>query len=154
MALPRDIPTLRAFGTGNFTRPDNVFCSASLLPLFVKCDTNPVLRPVKTDHFPIVMELDLKVVVEEFQPRPDFRRTIWGDFREHLLNELQQIERPDAHATIEDVEKAIRQLDKAIDDTIRDVVPMSKPFPHSKRWYTSDLRQLKRTSGKLERIAY
>ena len=28
MILPKDIPTLQAFGTGNYTRPDNVFCSA------------------------------------------------------------------------------------------------------------------------------
>ncbi|KAJ7762507.1 hypothetical protein B0H16DRAFT_1209629, partial [Mycena metata] len=154
MALPRDIPTLRAFGTGNFTRPDNVFCSTSLLSLFVKCDTDPAVHPVKTDHFPIVMELDLTVASETFQPRPDFRRTLWPEFREYLLNELQQIERPDEHTTIEDIETAIHQLDKAIDDTIQAVVPMSKPFPHSKRWYTKDLRQMKHASEKLERTAY
>ena len=31
MALPKDIPTLQAFGTGNYTRPDNVFCSMELI---------------------------------------------------------------------------------------------------------------------------
>ncbi|KAJ7718534.1 Endonuclease/exonuclease/phosphatase, partial [Mycena metata] len=29
MALLRDIPTLKAKGTGNFTRPDNVFCTSN-----------------------------------------------------------------------------------------------------------------------------
>jgi hypothetical protein len=48
MALPRDIPTLRAFRTKNHTRLDNVFCSTSLLPLYITCTTDPEQMPPKT----------------------------------------------------------------------------------------------------------
>ncbi|KAJ7138920.1 hypothetical protein C8R46DRAFT_811157, partial [Mycena filopes] len=155
MALPRDIPTLRAHGpTHNFTRPDNVFCSASLLPLFVKCDTAPALLPVKTDHFPIIFELDVTIAAEVFQPKPNFRETIWSDFREHLLGQLTGIDRRDAYDTIGDVEAAISQLEAAIRATIQAIVPMTKPFPHMKRWYSPELRVLKKASAKVERIAY
>ena len=54
MVLPAGIPTLQAFRTGNFSCPDNVFCSADLVPTFVVCDTWPQLRPARTDHFPLL----------------------------------------------------------------------------------------------------
>jgi endonuclease/exonuclease/phosphatase family metal-dependent hydrolase len=54
MALPRDIPTLRALRSKNFTRPDNVFCSASLLPAYTTGTTDPAKMPPKTDHFPVI----------------------------------------------------------------------------------------------------
>ncbi|KAJ7653537.1 Endonuclease/exonuclease/phosphatase [Mycena polygramma] len=45
MPLPRDIPTLRAKGTGNLTRPDNVFCSENFLPFFISCNAYPARTP-------------------------------------------------------------------------------------------------------------
>ena len=50
MTLPKDIPTLEACATKNFTRVDNVFCSADLVDTFISCDTYPQWRPQKTDH--------------------------------------------------------------------------------------------------------
>jgi len=41
MVLPAGLPTLQTFRSGNFSRPDNVFCSANLLPTFVECDMKP-----------------------------------------------------------------------------------------------------------------
>ena len=41
MALPAGIPMLQAFCTGNFSRPNNVFCSADILPSFIECNTWP-----------------------------------------------------------------------------------------------------------------
>ena len=58
MALPPQIPTLQAFSTGNWTRPDNVWCSSHTADLFTKCDTNPQSRGPNTDHVPIHMSLD------------------------------------------------------------------------------------------------
>ena len=40
MALPPYTATLCAHNSGNYTRVDNVFCTASLLDLVVKCDTD------------------------------------------------------------------------------------------------------------------
>ena len=39
MVLPKDIPTLEACATKNFTRVDNIFCSTELVDTFISCDT-------------------------------------------------------------------------------------------------------------------
>ena len=41
MALPKNIPTLRATCTKNLTRPDNIFCSNYLRILLTQCLTHP-----------------------------------------------------------------------------------------------------------------
>ena len=50
MALPKDTPTLEACTTKNFTRVDNVFCTANMLDCVISCNTYPHWRPQKTDH--------------------------------------------------------------------------------------------------------
>ena len=59
MVLPAGLPTLQTFRSSNFSRPDNVFCSANLPPLFVECDTKPEKRPARTDHFPISGKMNI-----------------------------------------------------------------------------------------------
>ena len=59
MALPEGIPTLEANGTGNHTRPDNVFCMSHLQDAIDICDVTPDLRPTGMDHYPIIMEISL-----------------------------------------------------------------------------------------------
>ena len=54
MALPPTIPTLEATRTKNLTRPDNVFCTETLLQSLRSCSVAPELRPTRTDHFPIL----------------------------------------------------------------------------------------------------
>ena len=44
MTLPPNLPTLRALSTGNWTRPDNVWCTSHSLDLFISCITNPGLH--------------------------------------------------------------------------------------------------------------
>ena len=44
MVLPKDILTLEAKLTKNWTQPDNVFCSTSLVDLVVSCNTDPKWR--------------------------------------------------------------------------------------------------------------
>ena len=41
MALAKDIPMLEACTTKNYTRVDNIFCSAELHDRFTLCDTYP-----------------------------------------------------------------------------------------------------------------
>ena len=59
MALPAYIPTLQSHSMGNHTRVDNVFCTEDLLDTIIKCNTDNVACPVKTDHYPIVTQLDI-----------------------------------------------------------------------------------------------
>ncbi|KAJ7797180.1 hypothetical protein B0H14DRAFT_3548684 [Mycena olivaceomarginata] len=81
MALPRDIPTLRAFPTGNHTQVDNVFCSPSLLNAYVKCDTEPGLHPPRIDHYPVIQVLDLDIPKHKPLPTHAYRKTDWDEYR-------------------------------------------------------------------------
>jgi hypothetical protein len=58
MALPPNRPTLQALSTGNWTRPDNVWCTSHSIDLVVKCDTDPGRQGPNTDHLPILTTLD------------------------------------------------------------------------------------------------
>jgi endonuclease/exonuclease/phosphatase family metal-dependent hydrolase len=62
MVLPEGIPTLKASVSGNYTRVDNVFCSASLLCSFVSCNTAPGLCPANSDHMPVIYKLSIEPV--------------------------------------------------------------------------------------------
>ena len=59
MALPANIPTLQALSTGNWTRPDNVWCTNHTTDLFIQCDTDPGKHGPNTDHLPILSILNL-----------------------------------------------------------------------------------------------
>ncbi|KAG1722077.1 Endonuclease/exonuclease/phosphatase [Suillus paluster] len=58
--LPPGLTTLEASNTKNLTRPDNVFFTAGLEQVFTACKVEYQLRPVVTDHFPIISSLDLQ----------------------------------------------------------------------------------------------
>ncbi|KAJ6491451.1 hypothetical protein C8R47DRAFT_1176966 [Mycena vitilis] len=154
MALPKGVPTLRSFSTGNYTRVDNVFCSPSLLAAYITCDTAPELRPNKTDHMPVIQVLDLRVTALQHVPRPLFRKVIWSDFREDLLTRLEGMARPERYDNVDGLERAIRQLEEAVRATINATVKMSTPSPYMKRWFTATLRDMRTSWTKLERRAY
>ncbi|KAJ7810960.1 hypothetical protein B0H13DRAFT_2384284 [Mycena leptocephala] len=135
MALPWDIPTLRAFSMKNFTRPDNIFCSPSLLLAYISCDTDPSRIPQKTDHYPIIQVLDIEHEVLEHKPVPMFRKADWSEYRKRLMGKLFQIERQERYETVEDVMYAFQELDNAIRETTQEVVELSKPLMHMKRAY-------------------
>ena len=58
-ALPSGIPTLEALNSGNWTHPDNVWCTGTSIDLINKCDVAPELRPPRTDHLPITTEISV-----------------------------------------------------------------------------------------------
>ncbi|KAJ7346403.1 hypothetical protein DFH08DRAFT_630663, partial [Mycena albidolilacea] len=154
MALPRDIPTLRAFRTKNHTRPDNVFCSPSLLPAYISCTTDPKRMPPKTDHYPVLQVLELEHDVVKHVPTPIYRGTDWTEYRKRLLRALMGVERREKYDTIESVMAAIRAVEDAVWLTTKEVVDFSKPSPHVKRWFTPEMATLRDTSARLERRAY
>jgi hypothetical protein len=79
---------------------------------------------------------------------------VWGDFRKDIVRHLEGMDRLTSYTTTEDAEQAIDQLEAAIQATIKETVKMSKPLPYMKRWFSDDLRALKKAWVKLERDAY
>jgi len=88
MALPKDTPTLQALSTRNFTRPDNVFISSSIVGHLICCRTLPDERPARADHIPIISELDLELDEQEETPCPNFKMAEWKAVRELLTAKL------------------------------------------------------------------
>jgi hypothetical protein len=71
--LPLAIPTLRAQNTGNLTRVDNVFRTEYIMDALIKCNTDKASRPVKTDHFPIITQIDVNAPQAVGKPRYNYR---------------------------------------------------------------------------------
>ncbi|KAJ7630146.1 hypothetical protein B0H17DRAFT_962494, partial [Mycena rosella] len=128
------IPTLKAANGSNFTHVDNIYCTTPLLISFVSCETVPSLRPDKTDHIPIIYELDVVPVVTTHVPRPLWRCTEWNEFRVKLFVALANVPRPNAYLMREEVDEAICAVHAAIQSFVDEIVEMSKPSPYSKRW--------------------
>ena len=74
MAHPKGIPTLEAMNTKNYTRPDNIFCLSELLGAFISCNTEHEMRPLRTDHLPIISVLDTELPSSMPSARPTSKR--------------------------------------------------------------------------------
>jgi ribonuclease HI/exonuclease III len=154
MALPAGIPTLRAHRTKNWTRVDNVFVSARLEDKVIKCMTLPGNKGVKTDHVPIVTELDLEVAKKVFVPTKKFREANWDNFREVLTHHLARIPAPKELKNQEELSKAVTDLLDVLGFTIDVVVEDSKPCARTKKWWTKTLTETKRKVNQLSENAY
>jgi hypothetical protein len=149
MALPRNIPTLEQSQTKNWTRPDNVFASESILDAFIRCDTAPERRPPKADHLPICSTIDISLIQRAIPQRRNWRTVDWKDFREALENRLgphPHLHRITDHQSFQD---EVDFLEKALQDTVQQVVPLSRPSPFAKRWWTKELSQARAKFQKL-----
>jgi hypothetical protein len=151
--LPAGIPTLQSSSSGNWTRPDNVFGTENTADAIISCTTEPSLRGPKTDHLPILTVLDLEVPRAVVTPRRNWRDVDWKKFNKDLNTSLAPLP-PLPLASAEEFQAMARHLTQAITVTMENVVPHSKPCPHSKRWWTRDLSNLRQQVNQLSRKAY
>jgi Reverse transcriptase (RNA-dependent DNA polymerase) len=149
MVLPPYTPTLRSHSTGNHTRVDNVFCSEDLLNALIKCSTDDEARPVKTDHFPIITQIDIHAPRAAWKPRRNFRLTDWTELVKTLKGNLANIPPPAEIESIEMFNDRLNKLNGAIHDAIEKHVKLTKPSPYSKRWWTAELSEAKKAMRRL-----
>ena len=154
MALPPYRPTLRALSSGNWTRPDNVWCTSHSLDLFVSCDTSPGLQGPNTDHLPILSKLDIPIARSPPRSFRNFRATDWDDFTSHLTDILAPLPSPKRILSHTQFRTALDVLNAAISNTIEKHVPISKPLPHTKRWWNQDLTTARKKKNRLANDAY
>ena len=157
MLLPPSDPTLEAANTKNHTRPDNVFASADLADCLVRCRTAPELRPPRTDHYPIVTELQVDVQRTEPRTFRNFRKVDWPRFRTTLAVHLEDITLP-LHSgnisSIPDFDDTLAQLMTALRATIDEEVPETRPPPYAKRWFSKELNDMRREVGRAARLSH
>lgn len=154
MALPRDKPTLQSTSSGNWTRPDNVFCTTHTLDSFTLCDTAPRRHPPCTDHVPIYSTLDLPIPRASTTITFNFQDVDWDEFHGTLRMNLAKFPEPVTITSEEQFQAATANLKTAISTTIKQKVPKTKQSPHMKRWWTKELTLMMKQKNKLSDISY
>ncbi|KAG2068645.1 hypothetical protein BDR04DRAFT_944448, partial [Suillus decipiens] len=106
-----------------------------------------------TDHVPILLTLDLNLQHTDSTPRCNWREVDWEAFNNHMSKMLEP-HPPTPIATEDKFQQAACQLTEAIMETMVTIVPLSKPCPHSKCWWTKDLTNLCKQVSKANCLAY
>jgi hypothetical protein len=140
--------------TGNWTRPDNIFASANMEQLIVRCDTDTWLRGPGTDHVPILTVIDLSLECKVSPLSPNFRMSDWKVFNEELEARLVDILLPAILKTEAEFQDTVTNLTSMLQDVIHTTVPVSKPCLHSKRWWSKELSNLKKAKNKLSSYSH
>ena len=155
MLLPPATPTLEAAHSKNHTRPDNVFASPELAGNLIRCRTAPEIRPPCTDHYPIVTELQVNVARATPSTFRNFRKVDWPDFRKKLAVRLEDIPLPPGNLTsVDEFDTTLRLLLDALQATIDNEVPETRPPPYAKRWFSKELNDMCREVSRTGRRAY
>jgi hypothetical protein len=139
MALPPFIPTLCSHSTGNHTRVDNMFCSEALIDAVVKCNMDDASRPIKTDHYPIVTQLNIHTPNTAQKLRYNFRLADWPELVTTLKTNLDNLPSPTEITNIQDFDNKLDALNTAVQDAIKKHIQLTKLSPYSKRWWSTEL---------------
>ncbi|KIK79459.1 hypothetical protein PAXRUDRAFT_16324 [Paxillus rubicundulus Ve08.2h10] len=115
---------------------------------FINCSTNLALWGPETNHTPILSILELEIPHTQAESNRNFHNTDWEKFNKSLQLKLEALGPPGAIVTQEDFQGAAHRLNKTIQNTIEEVVPLTKPSPHSKWWWTHELTLLRREVAK------
>ncbi|GBE85285.1 RNA-directed DNA polymerase from mobile element jockey [Sparassis crispa] len=155
MLLPQGTPTLEAALTKNYTQPDNVFASPDITNKLLSCDTAPALRPPYTDHIPIALTLDIAIHPAHEALRCNFRDVDWNIFRTCLKRNLNSYMLGEGElTTTEQFNIVLKSVSDAISETIKTTVPISRPTPFTKCWWSKDLAKSRRALQRLARASH
>jgi hypothetical protein len=153
LSLPKGIPTLQT-PTGNWTRPDNVWCSNTPDNPIIRCDTVPAIRPPLADHMPIITILNLPLPRSSAAKSLNFRTADLPAINTALNLQLEA-ESPATHINTkgefyEKVNKVVHIISEVLDAQLEEKHP--NPFKH--RWWTKELTLFKKTQNRLSNKSY
>jgi hypothetical protein len=89
--------------------------------------------------------------LNRFEVKFNYKLTNWVEFCKTLEAGLTALSKPGELTTIAQFHATLKQLDLVIKATIMKYVPMSKPSPYSKCWWSKELAALKKMKEKLAR---
>ncbi|KAJ0126328.1 Kinesin-like protein 6, partial [Fusarium oxysporum f. sp. albedinis] len=131
--LPRGTKT---WSGGDFeTTVDLVLVSADLATSTVKCMIHGTEHG--SDHRAIETEFDVSVPVPQAQERLLLKNAPWKEINVRIAAALE--------STLEEgtVQQKSDRLMAVVLEAVRALTPRAKPSPYAKRWWTSDLTQLR-----------
>ncbi|KAI6011381.1 hypothetical protein BKA83DRAFT_4036665, partial [Pisolithus microcarpus] len=142
--LPKGTPMLQASSTGNWTHPDNVFCTESTMNRLISCNTSPENWGPNTDHLPILMCVNVELTNSPSTTTLNYRAVDWDNFKHKLQSELDTLGPPRALGSEDEFQRLARGLDRALHSTIETEVPRTRPHPHQKQWWNKELTKLRK----------
>lgn len=152
-ALPPGIGTFITRRTANSppkrTRPDGVFASPSLEDCLIDCDTREDWLAPAADHLPILTELDLAAVHTNPEDKFNWYAVEWPKFLAFLREQLANGPQPATLNTLQAFNAACDHIYAAIYATMDKHVPKSRPSPRHKRWWTPELKKMRRKCARI-----
>ena len=82
------------------------------MDVIIKCDTEDSAQPVKTDHYPIVTQIDIHAPRTAWKPRWNFRLTDWTELIKTLKDDLTSIPLPTEIASIQEFDNKLKTLNR------------------------------------------
>ena len=153
LALPKGLPTFETTA-GNWTRPDNVWRTNTADDPITCCDVLPVIRPPLADHLPIITILNLPLPHSSALKTLNFCQADWPS----VCAKLDQRWRTKSPATpIKSRFEFLNKVDSLVQITtavLEDEVPETSPSPHTRRWWTKELTDLKKHQNRLSNKRY
>ena len=154
MALPSGIPTHCHNITKCWSRLNHVFITEMSTGAVIACNVLTNHRGINTDHVPILMELNLGIAISKVKLIPNFRDVDWEEFHKTLANHLGPDQLEEQITSQRQLDERCNSLTKAIQNTIREQVPITVITPKSKHWWTKELTQMRKSVNKLGRQLY
>jgi len=154
MALPGGIPTHCHSVTKHWSRLDHIFITEASTSAVIACNVLTNHRGINTNHVPILTELNLGIAISKVKPTPNFRDVDWEEFRKTLANHLGPDQLEEQITSQRQLDERCSSLTKAIQNMIRDQVPILEITPKSKRWWTKELTQMCKSANKLGRQSF
>jgi hypothetical protein len=114
------------------------------MDVVTKCTTDEAVHPVKMDHYPIIMQINIHAPKSKSTPRHNFRMPDWLELVKTLLSNLANLPPPTEITSTQEFNTRLKALNNAINDAINKHVKLSLPSPYLKRWWSSDLEDAKR----------
>ena len=151
MALVPGTPTHIHNITKKWSRLDHAFVTEHTLERILICEACLGKRGLNTDHVPIVTRIDASLGRNETTKTSNFRNIDWKEFRKTLGEHIAGFGIPRRLANQADLTRECNRLTKAMQVTISKVVPYTTICPHSKHWWTKELKDLRKNFRKLGR---
>ena len=145
MALATGIPTHEHCITKRWSRLDQVFSTEHTVEAINRCEVLPEEQGVSTDHFPIIIEMDLAIASTRKTAVWNFKDVSWNNFQSKLAGKLAQGGIPNFIKTQGELNTICSKLTSTIQETITEIVPLAQVSPHAKRWWTKELTELRQS---------
>jgi hypothetical protein len=112
----------------------------------LSCNVQSCLCPTITDHLPIITTLDLSYYPTQSDTQFNDRHADWENFAKTVQEKLDDmpILNNHTHDSTDNLESAVNELFKILQEVAAAQIPTTKPHPHLKCWWNKELTALRK----------